>query len=57
MHTVNQDESNGSNMPGMIIQKIKDVIRGKDIFQKSKSCLNRTELKTQHKYRKLIVLT
>lgn len=54
---MNQDESNGSNTPGMIIRKIKDVIRGKDILQKSKSCLNRTELKIQHKYRKLIVLT
>lgn len=41
-----QDESNGSNTPGTIIQKIKDVIRGKDIFQKSQSCLNRTEWKT-----------
>lgn len=54
---MNQDEPNGSNMPGMIIQKIKDVIRGKDVFQKSKSYLTRTELKTHHKCRKLIVLT
>jgi len=45
MHTTNQDERNRSNTPGMI-QKIKDLIRDKDIFQKSKSCLNRTELKT-----------
>lgn len=37
-----EDESNRSDVPGMIILKIKAVIRGKDIFQKSNSCLNVT---------------
>lgn len=56
MHTKNQDESNGCK-PNMIIQKTEDVIRGKDVLQNSKPYLNRTDLKTQHNNRKLIVLT
>lgn len=44
MHTRNQNEFNGCK-PNMIIQKIKDVIRGKNILQNSKPYLNRTDLK------------
>lgn len=39
----------------MIIQKIKDVIRGKDILQNSKKLSKQKDLKIQHN-RKLIVL-
>lgn len=39
----------------MIIQKIKDVIRGKDILQNSKKLSKKKDLKIQHN-RKLIVL-
>lgn len=55
MHTRNQKESNGCK-PSVIIQKIKDIIRGKDILQNSKLHLNRTDLKIQHN-RKLTLLT
>lgn len=52
---MSKDESNTSDVPGMIILKIKAVTRAEDILQKANSCLNITLKSFKYKLQKYIV--